>query len=182
MSDTTTITLNGPYLHIIMVVISFFMENDPFLMGRGLHVDDSTPPMITIIDNIEDELEQKSVKVSGPFRLVMYLRKLIHQTLVRYIDVVDSPQGKSIFEIAETVADESDGPDGWCNLHQSETNEEMDSKSTLSSSKCESLGKCNDLLFYNYNVKSIGYNPPPSCMIFISTTPEDAKPPKVECL
>ena len=67
------------------------MENDPFLMGRGLHVDDSTTNMITGIDNIEDEQEQKSVKVSGPSRLVMYLRKLIHQTLVEYITEMDSP-------------------------------------------------------------------------------------------
>ena len=52
------------------------------------------------------------------------------------------------------MADESDGPDGWCDLDQSEINEEMDSKSTLSSSNRESLGKYNDLLFYNYYVKT----------------------------
>ena len=149
MSDTTTITLSGPYLQEILEIISFFMENDPFLEGRGLHVDDSAMNMITEIDNIEDEQEQKSVKVSGPFRLVKYLRKLIRQTLVRYIDVVDGPQRKSIPEIAETVAEESDDPDGGSDLDQPELDKEMDSNST-SSSKRESLGKCNDLWFHNF--------------------------------
>ena len=107
------------------------MDNDPFLMGRGLHVVESTTKMITEKDNIEDDLEQRSVKVSGPTRLVMYLRKLIHQTLVQYIAVMDSPQGKLILEIAEIVAVESDGPDGGYDLDQS-----------VFASKCESLAKC----------------------------------------
>ena len=119
------------------------MENDPFLMGRGLHVDDSTTIMITEIDNIEDEQEQ--VKVSGPFRLVGYLRKLIHQTLVQYIAVLDSPHSPQekpiIVKIAERVADESDGPDGGSDLDQSTSNR-------------ESLGKYNDLWFHNFYAKT----------------------------
>ena len=96
--------------------------------------------MTTEIDNVEDEQEEGSVKVSGPIRLVMYLRKLIHQTLVWYITVMDSPQERSIFEIAAIVTDKSDVLDGASDLE--------------SASKCESLSKCYDLLFYNCYVKT----------------------------
>ena len=122
----------------IVEMISFLMENDPLLMGRGIHVNDSATDVTNRMNNIKVELKQKSVKVSGPTRLVMYLRKRIHQTLVEYIAVKDSPQEKSILEIVDMLAKESDDIDGCSDLDQSKRDEEMDSKPTLFSSKCES--------------------------------------------
>ena len=119
-------------------MISFLMENDPLLMGRGIHVDDSTRDVTNGMNNVKVELKQKSVEVSGPNRLVMYLRKRIHQSLVEYIAVKDSPQGKSILEIVDMLVEESDDIDGCSDLDQSKRDEDMDSKSTLFSSKCES--------------------------------------------
>ena len=114
------------------------MENDPLLMGRGLHVDDSTTNVTTGMNNVKVEFKPTSVKVSGPTRLVMYLRKRIHQSLVQYIAVKDSPQEKSVLELVDTLAEESDDIDACSDLDQSKLDEEMDSRSTIFSSKCKS--------------------------------------------